>query len=1359
MENEREEKGAGKTLKKTFFLIALAVVFGLAIFLSRGKYISDILKDFVVPELESMTGQRVAVGAIHINLFPLFIDAKKLKVSDREGKDVLIANRAKGYLSLTGLLSRQLTIRRLVITEPGISTNRRQVEEIVGNIKAYLEKERKTAFKVKVTVIEIVKGNLFFRDDELKGTAGVKGFEGEMILGENRRLNASIKELLLEKEGWPKISCDIRTAIALKGDRIEINRLEIGSYGSRLKGEGIYSKGSGILKTDLGLLVGSVKRMFNLGQKGEGRISVKGDIRLEGAERQASIHTDRFSPPMKLQSEKSKAPGWKDIIVRLKLGGDFYVQTLMELLSVKEKIEGLVDFQGEITGPLSNISGKAKARLRKGNLFEVDIDSLICEVLYQKGVMKFGNGHALLYNGTAQANAAINLPVVDFFTLNVKFNSVDSKSALKLIGWEPGIPDGKVDGELAASGNGFNPDGSFIYKSLSAEQRARMKGYRPPVDDFLNKIRDIKGNYSLRGDILALSNLQLGTSISNISANGTVDIARKTLTLKSRLDTGNISDLTLPYYKEVKGRGEFSGEISGAFDNPKVFGRAVLSSAVIEGYRADSIVSDFTYQKNRLDMRESVFRSAGEEHRMKGRISFPEAKELFDLSKPVYDLRASIMNAEFGQFVKIFLEDFSAKGRLNAEVKIGGKDKDVEVSGNASVDKGVLYDIPFDFASGGVSYAKRELSLKKVKVRKGKSVLAGEGKVGFDKKFFYNVSSEKLFLKDFMSDRIAIPDGMVLRGQSEGRGTFDNPTITFNANVIGGTLKGSNLGSGTVSATVQNRDISVTAALFNEKMRLKGRGYLNDKLPWSAQLSIQPGRHDVLVSSFLKEVPEDLQLNLEGHIEMKGDRENIAAAANINHMTLSLFGQTFTNDSNIILSAENKKISFNEVTIKSGASSFKLQGGIEMGKDYNIRLAGSSSLSSLKALSKKIGYLKGDADFTFSVKGRWEKPEINGGVNISNASFGLRDYPAYISSINGSLYIEEDRVVMKGLTGKIGGGNVSVSGVVYLSALLVKRFYLEAKLNDVTATISKDFHVNFDGELLCKGTMEEMSFIGDIKINRAKDKEPLEWRSWLFTAKSVEKPKAELSALERAELNIRITGSENISIDNNIARAPVKISGEMLVKGTVSKPVLFGRIEATEGYAYFRNNEFKIISASVDLVDPNRIKPVINLTAETTVKGYRIRLNLEGQMDRFNLALSSEPHLEDRDILSLLTAGQIGKQLKGLEGGIGAGEATSFLTGKIQDVVEERLRTITGVDRFQVEPYVSSTTGTVGPRVTVSKRLIGEKLFVTYANLLGTTEEQVIKIEYLLDKHVSLVGVRDEKGSLGGDVRFRFEFK
>ena len=55
----------------------------------------------------------------------------------------------------------------------------------------------------------------------------------------------------------------------------------------------------------------------------------------------------------------------------------------------------------------------------------------------------------------------------------------------------------------------------------------------------------------------------------------------------------------------------------------------------------------------------------------------------------------------------------------------------------------------------------------------------------------------------------------------------------------------------------------------------------------------------------------------------------------------------------------------------------------------------------------------------------------------------------------------------------------------------------------------------------------------------------------------------------------------------------------MIVRGKVSSPVLLGRLESNEGYVYFRNNEFKIIFASVDFADPNRIKPVVNLTAET----------------------------------------------------------------------------------------------------------------------------------------------------------------
>ncbi len=1312
-----------KKIRKFLYLLTFAVIIGLVTFISRGPYISNELKRIILPELAAVFGQKVIAQKIYINLFPLFIEAKGLKVFDEAGNRILISKRVKGYIDLSGLLSRNLYIQRLVIKEPDISTNREQLEKIINSVKTYLEKERSTTFKVKIKVIEVVNGIISLRGD-LKDVLDIKGLAGEIILQKDPRLKISIKKFDIRKEGLPEFTGNIDTSLVFKKDTIEVKSLEVGSYGSKFKGKGFYSGGKDILKTEIALIVDSVKRTFNLRQRGEGRISAKGEIRFEKLQR------------------------LKDIFVDLKLNGNFYLQTLMELLKVKEKVEGRVDFQGEITGYLSNISGKAKARLRNGNLFSVAIDSLSCDVFYQDGVMKFKNGAALLYNGKAIAESSLKLSATEFFTLNIKFNSIASGAALKLIGWEPEIPAGKVDGTLSTSGSKFNPDGWFVYKPIK-DQKAKNS------DNVLCRIKDIKGNYSLQGNILSLSNMQISTPSSNLNVNGTVDIAEKTLSLYSSLATNEVSDLTLPYYKGVKGRGDFSGGITGSFDNPRIYGRANMSKLSIEGYLVEDITSSFSYEKSILDIHKLVFASPGEEHTIHGKIFFPEARKLFDLSVPVYDLNASLKDADFGQAMQIFYKDILAKGRLNADIKIWGKDKDFNFSGNAFIEKASISKIPFDSASIAFSYANKELSLKKVTVMKGKSILTAEGKLLPDKRFSYRASSQKLLIKDIGLD--CMPHDAVLSLQSEGHGAFENPVITLNARVTGGTFKGRAMGASTIDVEIKNRDILLNAALFNEKMILRGNGHLDDKLPWSAELNIQPGRYDFIISSILKDVPEDLQLNLEGRVEMKGDRKNITASATINHLILSLFGQTFSNDSNINILVNNRKLSFAAFKIKSGTTSFRFQGKTEIGKEYDILLDGSSSLSPLKSLSKKIGYLKGDADFVFSISGKWEKPKINGGMNISNASLGLKDYPYYASSINGYLYIDEDRIVLQKLSGEIGGGDINMSGLLYLKAFRIKRFYLEANLANITILISKDFSINFDGSFLYKGTLDAQNITGDIKINRARYKKTVEWRSWLLAAKAKEKPNAEVSMFERAELNIKVSGSNNISIDNNIARAPVRV--DLILKGSISSPVLFGRLESTEGYAYFRNNEFRIIFAGADFADPHRIKPVINLTAETIVKGYNIRLNLEGQIDHFNLSLSSDPHLEETDILALLTVGQVGKQLKGLEGGIGAGAATSFLTGKAQDVLEERLRTLTGLDRFQVEPYVSKTTGTIGPRVSVSKRLVGNKLFVTYTTLLGSTEEQILRLEYILDKNVSLIGLRDEKGSVGGDIKFRFEFK
>ena len=154
-----------------------------------------------------------------------------------------------------------------------------------------------------------------------------------------------------------------------------------------------------------------------------------------------------------------------------------------------------------------------------------------------------------------------------------------------------------------------------------------------------------------------------------------------------------------------------------------------------------------------------------------------------------------------------------------------------------------------------------------------------------------------------------------------------------------------------------------------------------------------------------------------------------------------------------------------------------------------------------------------------------------------------------------------------------------------------------------------------------------------------------------------------------------------------------------------------------------------------------------------------IQLTLSGSLDRITVTLLSDPPLEEADIITLLTLGRTTEGLAGHETAITTGEAASFVTGQIQDAVEERVRKLTGFDRFQIDPYLTSTGVSSGPRLTVGKSLFSEKLYITYSSNLGTSEDQFIRLEYLLNKNLSLVGERDEQGRFGGDIKFRFNFR
>ena len=137
-----------------------------------------------------------------------------------------------------------------------------------------------------------------------------------------------------------------------------------------------------------------------------------------------------------------------------------------------------------------------------------------------------------------------------------------------------------------------------------------------------------------------------------------------------------------------------------------------------------------------------------------------------------------------------------------------------------------------------------------------------------------------------------------------------------------------------------------------------------------------------------------------------------------------------------------------------------------------------------------------------------------------------------------------------------------------------------------------------------------------------------------------QKRKTEVGWIGDTQINMRFHGTDDILFQNNLAKMPLDV--DVFLRGTVNHPQFLGRIEARKGVVYFRRNEFKILHASVDFVDPNRMNPVLDIQAETQVRDYLIRLAVTGTADRAVVTFISEPSLTDSDILAMLALGKTG---------------------------------------------------------------------------------------------------------------------
>jgi translocation and assembly module TamB len=476
----------------------------------------------------------------------------------------------------------------------------------------------------------------------------------------------------------------------------------------------------------------------------------------------------------------------------------------------------------------------------------------------------------------------------------------------------------------------------------------------------------------------------------------------------------------------------------------------------------------------------------------------------------------------------------------------------------------------------------------------------------------------------------------------------------------------------------------------------------------------------------------------------------------------------------LVIEFSPKEITFNQTKFTGQGTNVDLGGTIARGPGgrQTFTVNGQVNLRIFNGISPDV-FSSGIADLSLRVAGSYENPRVTGTASLSGASVAvlIGDERITVANLKGLVIFNTNQAQIDSLTGTLGGGKVRATGGARLDGFSLSRFVLNIHGDNVTLNYPLNFRSTVDADLAISGTTQRPLITGDVHVRRTEYTKDLELAELINQRPepSIEEG-GEFRLAEAAILqDLRVEGRNALVVRNNLADLTASVS--LRLNGPVKDPIIEGRITATSGTINFRNNPYEITRGLMYFPARRGADPIINIAADSVIRGYRVTIGLNGPLSNPLSTLSSEPALPQADVVSLVLNGTLSTS-ETAGGSVlaqsGLGTAASLLTDTLINApVSRASNKLFGLSRLEINPVIAGTTGsTPTARLTLARR-ISKDLVVTYSTNLASDPNQVLTVEYRLSNRLSFVA-QYEQGSLANlstrnnnysfEVRFRKRF-
>jgi len=429
----------------------------------------------------------------------------------------------------------------------------------------------------------------------------------------------------------------------------------------------------------------------------------------------------------------------------------------------------------------------------------------------------------------------------------------------------------------------------------------------------------------------------------------------------------------------------------------------------------------------------------------------------------------------------------------------------------------------------------------------------------------------------------------------------------------------------------------------------------------------------------------------------------------------------------------------------------------ETDPSLNLTAKGLVDLRILSAFTSAVAF-DGNANVDAKVAGTVSKPLLDGNITLKDAEIAIAEPRLVLSELNGPIELRGNRAILSGIGGLANGGALALDGALEFEGTALTGGALNIQAQGVAIELLRGLRSELDALVTFRPDPRNPSLTGDIRIVQSAYTETITLASLARQAALPVTSGAavELPYLERLQLNLAVTTTDDIIVDNNYGR--LAAAANVRVIGTVAEPGMDGRITLQEGgQIYLAGRTFRITRGDISFTDRRHIHPEFNIAAETNLGAGTgtVTMTLTGTIERPEIDLRSE----NGD----MTPSEIASNLMGTANGE---TALALLSGDLLGVTGRAI----GLDAFRVErgefedrdfrddPTLVGTNQTdPTTRLTVAKRLSDQLEFTVSQNLRENGKATFI-VSYFPKRNVELRALSRDDGTVSLGVRHQVTF-